>query len=267
MYSVENPIAGATMAYTGRNAMVKTKDPGIAEERISQRNSRDDPTAYQPRCISSTSWRSASIDIVSLGENQHDVLGDQGSLAKHSEENGQVQSRPPEPMSGVEPCGLLEVSPEQDDRETEQNLLEYEYILEVKQLCRTYNTVIQRVPDPQPELRSCEERIALAEHVQLGIPVEDASGDELVEDTDDKRGENGEDDIVQGECPRLVGNLPREVVEERELKRVLRRHHIMEGQVSYPELCHVQHNVLVEGVWDEDASTRAQRERRRKQRT
>jgi hypothetical protein len=29
-YSVENPIAGATIAYMGRKAMVKIKEPGIA---------------------------------------------------------------------------------------------------------------------------------------------------------------------------------------------------------------------------------------------
>ncbi len=29
-YSKENPMAGAIMAYSGRKAMVKTKDPGIA---------------------------------------------------------------------------------------------------------------------------------------------------------------------------------------------------------------------------------------------
>lgn len=31
-YSVENPMAGATIAYTGRNAIVKRKEPGIARE-------------------------------------------------------------------------------------------------------------------------------------------------------------------------------------------------------------------------------------------
>lgn len=29
-YSVEKPIAGATMAYNGRNAMVNTREPGMA---------------------------------------------------------------------------------------------------------------------------------------------------------------------------------------------------------------------------------------------
>ena len=30
MYSFENPIAGATTAYRGRNSIVKTNEPGIA---------------------------------------------------------------------------------------------------------------------------------------------------------------------------------------------------------------------------------------------
>ena len=32
MYSFENPIAGATTAYSGKKSIVKTNDPGIARQ-------------------------------------------------------------------------------------------------------------------------------------------------------------------------------------------------------------------------------------------
>lgn len=50
------------------------------------------------------------------------VLGDQRSLPQHSQEDGQVQRRTPEPMAGIKPARLLQVSPEQDDGEPEQDL-------------------------------------------------------------------------------------------------------------------------------------------------
>ena len=47
----------------------------------------------------------------------------------------------------------------------------------------------------------------MTEDVELGITIKDASGNELVEYTDNKRGENGEKDVVQRQCPGLVGDL------------------------------------------------------------
>jgi hypothetical protein len=37
----------------------------------------------------------------------------------------------------------------------------------------------------------------LTKDVELWIPIENASGDELVEDTDNKRREDGKKDVVQ----------------------------------------------------------------------
>ena len=78
-----------------------------------------------------------------------------------------------------------------------------------------YNTVIQRINDPKPELCACEERVALAEHVELRVAIQDTCGHELVEDPDNERREEGEEDVVERERPGLVGDLPREIVEER----------------------------------------------------
>ena len=82
-----------------------------------------------------------------------------------------------------------------------------------------HHTVIERVEDPEPKRGLCEESVLLPEHVQLRIAVEDARRDELVKDADDEWREDGEDDVVQGQGPRLVRDLARKVVEERELRR------------------------------------------------
>ena len=92
-------------------------------------------------------------------------------------------------------------------------------ILDICEARQTYDAVEQRVPNPQPELGTCEERVLLAEHIELRVPVEDTRGHELIEDTDNEGRQEGEHDIVEGKCPRLVGDLPGEVVEERKLQR------------------------------------------------
>ena len=109
--------------------------------------------------------------------------------------------------------------------------------------------MVQSVADPQPELCPREERILLSKHVELRVAVKDSCGDELVENTDDKGRKDGEEDIVQRERPRLVGNLPREVVEEGILSYLNQRQNDSRLSEAYPELRHVQYNVLVERVY------------------
>jgi len=60
--------------------------------------------------------------------------------------------------------------------------------------------------------------VLLAELVQLRVPVEHARADELVEDAEDDRREDGEDDVVEGEGPALLEHLTRERVLEGELR-------------------------------------------------
>lgn len=81
----------------------------------------------------------------------------------------------------------------------------------------THQTVVERVDDPKPECLGREEVVLLAELVQLGVSIEHSCADELVKDSDDERGQEGEDDVVERERPRLVGDLTREVVDERVL--------------------------------------------------
>lgn len=103
-------------------------------------------------------------------------------------------------MPRIQAVRELEISPKQEDREAEKN-----------------DTMIQSVDDPQPELCAGEKFISLAEDIQLRVAIQYAGGYKLVEDTDDEWGKHSENDVVQGQRPRLVGDLAGEVVEERVL--------------------------------------------------
>ena len=69
----------------------------------------------------------------------------------------------------------------------------------------------------------------------------------MVKDADNKRRKDGEDDVVQGKSPGLIDDLAGEVVEEGELRTELAVIQLLLDQ-TYPELCHVQDNILVEGI-------------------
>ena len=128
---------------------------------------------------------------------------------------------------------LLEVSPEQDDREAIQELRRFlvSHTPASRAPISTHQTVIQRIANPQPERRLGEEDVPLSEAVKLRVPVEDACRDELIEHADDDGRQDREEDIVERQRPRLVCDLARVSVEER-----------------VPELRHVECDVLVERV-------------------
>ncbi len=52
-----------------------------------------------------------------------------------------------------------------------------------------------------------EEDTFLAELVELGVAIEEAGRDELVENTHDQRGEDGEEDVVKRERPGFKDDL------------------------------------------------------------
>ena len=89
----------------------------------------------------------------------------------------------------------------------------------------------------------------------MRISVKHPRGNELVEDTDNERRKDGENDIVEGKSPGLVGNLAREFVEEGELQTESAIIQIQLDQM-YPELCHVQDDILVEGICKAVKTTR-----------
>ena len=108
-------------------------------------------------------------------------------------------------MPGVQPRRLFEVAPEEDDGEAEQDLrfstFQYNPAMIYKNTKKTYHTVVERVSNPEPECGLGEERVALTEHVQLRVPIQNPSRDELVEDTNDEGRQDGEDDVIHRERP------------------------------------------------------------------
>jgi hypothetical protein len=57
--------------------------------------------------------------------------------------------------------------------------------------------MVQCVNDPEPESGLCEERVLLTQDIELRVPIQDPGRDELIEDTDDERREDGENNVVQ----------------------------------------------------------------------
>ena len=80
--------------------------------------------------------------------------------------------------------------------------------------------MVEGIADPKPECRLREELVPLPELVQLRVAIQESRGDELIEDTNDERREDGEDDVVQRERPGLIGDLTGKVVEEGVLQLV-----------------------------------------------
>lgn len=100
-------------------------------------------------------------------------------------------------MARIQAIRLLEVPPEQDDREPKRNLRRTgRSAREIKLPKRAYQAVVQCVHDPEPESGFCEEHVLLTQGVELRVPIQNTRGDELVKDPDDERGKDGEHDIV-----------------------------------------------------------------------
>jgi len=78
--------------------------------------------------------------------------------------------------------------------------------------------VVEGIPDPVEEGDRREEVILLSKLIHLWIPIQHSSRDELVEDSDDKRGKDGEEDVVVCHRPTLKSDLSGEVVEPRVLR-------------------------------------------------
>lgn len=103
-------------------------------------------------------------------------------------------------MPGILPVCLLQVTPEHEDRKEEEQLQSHidQYWSQVQHTqTDAYHTVIERIPDPLPKCSGREELVVLSELIQLWIPVEHSGRHELVEDTDDERGKDGEENVVE----------------------------------------------------------------------
>ncbi len=61
----------------------------------------------------------------------------------------------------------------------------------------TYDTVIERIADPQPECGFGEEGVLLTKHVQLWISIQNTSRHELIEHADYQWWQQRKDDVVE----------------------------------------------------------------------
>lgn len=60
-----------------------------------------------------------------------------------------------------------------------------------------HKAVVQRVDHPQPERGLCEESVLLSQHIKLWIAVQYSSGNELIKNTNDERGQDSENHVVE----------------------------------------------------------------------
>ena len=82
--------------------------------------------------------------------------------------------------------------------------------------------------------------------IELRIPIENPSRNELVEDPDHQRRKDGEKDVIERQRPRFVCDLSGKVVEEGELNIQLVKGYPQQPTNADPELCHIQDDVLIE---------------------
>ena len=68
--------------------------------------------------------------------------------------------------------------------------------------------MVEAIEDPGKERVHLEEDPFLPQLVELRVSVEESGGNELVEDTHDKRRKDCEEDVIEGEGPRLKNDLP-----------------------------------------------------------
>lgn len=67
--------------------------------------------------------------------------------------------------------------------------------------------MVKTIGDPGKERVHPEKGVSLPKLIQLWISIEQSSGDELVKDTHHKRRQDGEEQVVERQRPRLVDDL------------------------------------------------------------
>lgn len=108
--------------------------------------------------------------------------------------------------------------------------------------------MVEAVCNPRPKLGDSEKDALLAELVKLRVTIKKSSRNELIHNTYRKGGENSEDDVEEGQRPGFVNDLARKGILERildgcEQDSILEERR--EGGKTYPELRHVEGDVLV----------------------
>lgn len=124
-------------------------------------------------------------------------VGSQCGLAEDGDERGGVDGGAPDPVAGDGAVGEDQVAAVDSGGDVVD-----------------YQGVVEAVGDPGPEGGHAEEDGLLGEVVELGVAVEEAGGDELVEYAKGEGGEDGEEDVVEGEGPGFVDDGAGEAVLE-----------------------------------------------------
>jgi hypothetical protein len=70
--------------------------------------------------------------------------------------------------------------------------------------------VIEPICDPGPEAMHLEKYTLLTELIKLGVPIQQAGRDELINDTQYERRKYSEKNVIEGDSPRLKYDLTRE---------------------------------------------------------
>lgn len=125
------------------------------------------------------------------------VVSHQRGLAENGKQHGAVHGGTPDPFAAGESVALGSVV---EPEEAAANVKD--------------NGVVNGVDDPLAEHADLEEGVALAEVVKLWVAVEQAGGDELIEDTESQGRQDRVKDVVEGESPGFVNDFTREDVLE-----------------------------------------------------
>jgi hypothetical protein len=99
-------------------------------------------------------------------------------------------------MTAIKTCHLFQIAPEENDGETKENLIEKYERKTVLNIDKAYKAVIECISNPQPECSLGKEGIFLPKDIKLRIPIQYSRGHKLIEDTNDKRRQNSENNIV-----------------------------------------------------------------------
>lgn len=139
------------------------RDPGVQRQ-------EEEPEQQRPR----------DGDDVPFGPR----VGDEAGFAEDGDEGAGVDGRAPYPVTGRLAVGLDQVVPEEEHGDEEDD-----------------EGMVEAVGDPRDKRVHLEEDTPLRELVQLGVSVEEACGNELIEYAQDERRHHRKDDVVEGEGP------------------------------------------------------------------
>ena len=196
-------MAGATTQYSGMNTMAKANEPGIAKSECEHKSGGNvlvlNFTCYRvlrPEAVQLMSVKNAYERRMKRTYSEMRAAFPR-TVSKTAMYSIVPQNQCPE--SSPDDCLR---SPQKRMTEKPNRICDCQHSVQSgNDQQETYHTVVERVSNPEPECGLGEECVALTKHVQLGVPIQNTSRDELVEDTNDEGRQDGEDDVIHRERP------------------------------------------------------------------